>query len=109
AETSEIPDGGASRDGRVWGCYLHGLFANDSFRRAWLASLRRHRAIATRGGQRSDFYEQLSLPHDDLRTRVDPVIAGLDRLADALEQSLSLEEIAAIIDWGGDADHDHAS
>ncbi len=33
------PDGTASDDGRIWGCYLHGLFANDAFRQAWLRSL----------------------------------------------------------------------
>lgn len=26
-------------DGPVWGCYLHGVFADDGFRRAWLGSL----------------------------------------------------------------------
>lgn len=33
------PDGAVSGDGRIWGCYLHGLFANDKLRRAWLRSL----------------------------------------------------------------------
>jgi adenosylcobyric acid synthase len=32
-------DGAMSDDGRVWGCYLHGLFANEALRRAWLRSL----------------------------------------------------------------------
>jgi len=32
-------DGAASPDGRVAGCYLHGLFAADQFRRAFLARL----------------------------------------------------------------------
>ena len=32
-------DGAASADGRVEGCYLHGLFASDAFRAAWLAGL----------------------------------------------------------------------
>jgi len=32
-------DGSVSSNGKVWGCYLHGLFANDSFRYAWLARL----------------------------------------------------------------------
>ncbi len=32
-------DGCQSADGRVWGCYLHGLFANDEFRRGWLRQL----------------------------------------------------------------------
>ncbi len=34
-----IDDGCISADGRVWGCYLHGLFANDTFRRGWLQQL----------------------------------------------------------------------
>jgi adenosylcobyric acid synthase len=33
-------DGATSADGRVSGCYLHGIFANDDFRHAFLASLR---------------------------------------------------------------------
>jgi adenosylcobyric acid synthase len=32
-------DGAASRDGRVAGCHLHGLFASDAFRRAFLDRL----------------------------------------------------------------------
>lgn len=33
------PEGAVSRDGRVCGSYLHGLFASDDFRRAFLAQL----------------------------------------------------------------------
>jgi len=33
------PDGAVSADGRVAGCYLHGLFASDPFRRTFLARL----------------------------------------------------------------------
>ncbi len=33
------PDGAVSADGRVWGTYLHGLFGDDAFRAAFLASL----------------------------------------------------------------------
>ncbi|MCP3880633.1 MAG: cobyric acid synthase CobQ, partial [Sulfitobacter sp.] len=33
------PDGAGSRDGKITGTYLHGLFTNDSFRSAWLAQL----------------------------------------------------------------------
>jgi adenosylcobyric acid synthase len=32
-----VPDGAVSADGRVAGSYLHGLFRDDGFRRAWLA------------------------------------------------------------------------
>ncbi|GAA3869673.1 cobyric acid synthase [Celeribacter arenosi] len=31
------PEGAASPDGRILGCYLHGLFAADAFRQAYLA------------------------------------------------------------------------
>jgi adenosylcobyric acid synthase len=33
------PDGYQSADGRVWGCYIHGIFANEAFRRGWLRTL----------------------------------------------------------------------
>ncbi len=33
-------DGAQSPDGRIAGCYLHGLFASDSFRHAFLSSIR---------------------------------------------------------------------
>ena len=32
------PEGAVSAEGRVAGCYVHGLFTSDAFRRAWLAS-----------------------------------------------------------------------
>ena len=35
------PDGARAANGRVMGCYLHGLFAADGFRRAFLGRLRR--------------------------------------------------------------------
>ena len=38
------PDGAVSADGCVRGCYLHGLFADDGFRHAFLDSLKRREA-----------------------------------------------------------------
>lgn len=35
----DVPDGSVSGSGRIWGCYLHGLFENAPLRRAWLESL----------------------------------------------------------------------
>ncbi len=42
------PDGARSADGRVMGCYLHGLFAADGFRHRFLGRLRRraHSGVA---------------------------------------------------------------
>ncbi len=34
------PEGAQSADGRIAGCYLHGLFAGDEFRHAYLAAIR---------------------------------------------------------------------
>jgi adenosylcobyric acid synthase len=41
------PDGAVSADGRIMGCYLHGLFAADRFRHAFLARLRARSASGT--------------------------------------------------------------
>jgi adenosylcobyric acid synthase len=67
-------DGCTSADGRVAGCYLHGLFASDPFRRAFLTSL---------GTQPRDIgYEQ-------------QIEATLDALADHLECNLDLPALLA--------------
>ncbi len=42
------PDGAVSADGRVMGCYLHGLFASDPFRQALLNGLRAGRTGGVR-------------------------------------------------------------
>jgi adenosylcobyric acid synthase len=69
-------DGAVSADGRIAGCYLHGLFAADGFRHAFLAQLRPRAA----SGQR---YE----------ARIE---AALDRLAEQVATHLDLDRIMAI-------------
>jgi adenosylcobyric acid synthase len=69
-------DGAVSADGRVMGCYLHGLFASDLFRRAFLESLR--------PGTASD------LAYD---TRIE---ATLDALADHLQRHIAVDRIREI-------------
>jgi adenosylcobyric acid synthase len=75
-EPLRLPDGAASPDGRVFGVYLHGLFDNDNFRRAWLRSL---------GAQAAN------LDFRQMQGR------AFDRLADAIEASLDLERLDEII------------
>jgi adenosylcobyric acid synthase len=67
-------DGCISRDGRVAGCYLHGLFASDPFRRAFL------RALGADAGEIA--YEQ-------------GIEDTLDALADHLERNLDLPALLA--------------
>lgn len=66
------PEGAASPDGRILGCYLHGLFAADGFRRAFLERL---------GAQ------ALAAPHATTIERV------LDALAEHLEAHCDLDEM----------------
>ena len=68
------PDGAVSADGNVAGCYLHGLFASDPFRHAFLARLG-----CTDGG----------VAYEAMIERV------LDGLADHLERSLDLASLLA--------------
>ncbi|MCZ7470734.1 cobyric acid synthase [Agrobacterium sp. O3.4] len=68
-------DGAISPDGRVFGTYIHGLFADNHQRSAWLRRL---------GGQRSE------LNYDA------QVEAVLDRLAAHMEQHLDLDRLLAI-------------
>jgi adenosylcobyric acid synthase len=69
------PDGAISPDGRVGGCYLHGLFAGDAFRRAFLARLG------------ADVSADIAY---------DAMIDGiLDRLADHVERHLDVAALLA--------------
>jgi adenosylcobyric acid synthase len=68
------PDGAQSTDGRVQGTYVHGLFASDAFRKAWLKNL----------GVTS------SLAYD---ARVE---SALDALADHLEAHLNIDQLLDI-------------
>jgi adenosylcobyric acid synthase len=67
------PDGAVSADGRVMGCYLHGIFASDEFRSAFLQSLR------------AGFRSELAF-----ESHVD---ATLDALADHLERHVAVDRI----------------
>jgi len=76
----EVADGAVSSDGRIWGCYLHGLFENQAFRRAWL------RGLGWSGG-------------GSLGGSTEALTARLDRLADEVEQVLDMALLERII-WG---------
>lgn len=68
-------DGAATPDGRVMGCYMHGLFAADGFRAAYLSGL---------GGIAGN------------ASYADTVEATLDALAEHLERHLDLDALLEI-------------
>jgi len=68
-------EGAASPDGRVRGCYLHGLFGSDRFREAFLSELGAPLAGASYGAQ---------------------VGETLDALAEHLEHNLDLDHLLAL-------------
>jgi adenosylcobyric acid synthase len=69
------PDGALSADGRVMGTYVHGLFADDRQRVAWLARL-------GAGGAAVSYEAQVE--------------ATLDRLAAHLAESIDLDRVLAL-------------
>jgi adenosylcobyric acid synthase len=75
-EQVRAADGSVSSDGRIWGCYLHGLFANDSFRYAWLRKL----------GWQGEFSAQSARFEE-----------SLEKLADAVENALDMKLLDEII------------
>ncbi len=74
----KVPDGSVSFNGKIWGCYLHGIFANDLFRHVWLESL---------GWKHS----QRVLSQARLFNQ------SLDMLADAVENALNMDLLEKII------------
>ena len=72
----ERDDGACSADGRVEGCYVHGLFAADGFRHAYLARLRNRAASG------------IAWQHE--------VESALDAVADGLAATIDLDRLLAI-------------
>ena len=76
-QSVQVLDGASSADGKVWGCYVHGLFANQNLRRAWL--------------------KDLGWNEESASENENPFAASLTRLADTLESTLDMELLEKII------------
>jgi len=76
----KVSDGAASPDGKVWGTYMHGIFENDSFRRALLKGLR-----AEGSG--------IDLPERSFKSRKEE---GFTRLAEIVRENIDLKKIYRI-------------
>jgi adenosylcobyric acid synthase len=77
--SAAVVDGSHSNDGRIWGCYLHGLFHNDRFRSALLCKLG-----ATPGS-------------GDSISSDDRLQAAIDRLADAFESHIDFSRLMSVV------------
>jgi len=75
-EELEVLDGAVTKDGRIFGTYLHGLFHNDQFRAAYLNRIRRRKG----------------LPDREPAIQNDP----FDSLAAHLEKSLDMKKLLEI-------------
>jgi adenosylcobyric acid synthase len=81
-EPAREMDGSVSADGRIWGCYVHGIFSNTTFRHAWLKSL--------------GWAVPLAAPPSPVN-----LFAGaLTYLADQVETTMDMPRLERII-WGG--------
>ena len=69
-------DGAVSADGRVMGCYMHGLFAADGYRSHWIAGM---------GGGAGSMLDFEATVED-----------GLEALADHLETHADIAALAHI-------------
>jgi adenosylcobyric acid synthase len=78
-----VADGWVNPDRRVWGTYLHGLFDNDGFRRAFREELREFRSAPKTPPQELSYQKFQE--------------AQLDRLADLLRQHLDMAHIKRMI------------
>lgn len=78
-KSSCAPDGAHASGGRIWGCYLHGLFHNDEFRTAWLNKL---------GGG--------TIPLE-ARSSQAQLQHSLNKLADAFEANIDFDRLMEIV------------
>lgn len=83
-ETQLSPEGAMSRDGKVWGTYLHGLFESGPFLRAWLAQVAAERGLQA----------PVHVAWESWRAER---AAQCDRLADVVEHALDMQAIWALI------------
>lgn len=80
---AEDCDGAASKDGRIWGTYIHGVFDADNFRRSFLNRIRQDKGW-------------LPLAKD---TRFDSD-GEFDKLADLLRKNINIKLLYRILNHG---------
>lgn len=79
-----IKDGAISRDGKIMGTYIHGIFDNDRFRRTFLNKINKKSKIAH--SETEDVFEFHAFKEEQY-----------DQLADAIRNSLDMKCIAGLL------------
>ncbi|TAN64137.1 cobyric acid synthase [bacterium] len=77
----DIDDGGVSKDGAIWGTYIHGIFDNDAFRQGLIKELR--------GANGAD--NGKTEPFRDVKNK------AMENLAEVVRQSIDMERLLRII------------
>jgi adenosylcobyric acid synthase len=78
-----VRDGAVSPDQKVYGTYLHGIFDNSRFTRAFLNEIRRFKGLGARDDYPSDYWQYKEEQYD--------------RLAGIVRENLDLAKIYAIL------------
>lgn len=81
-EAMGVPEGLVSKDGHVFGTYIHGIFDHDGFRRGILNAIRRHKGLA---------------PLENRRNLRAEKQRNYERLASIVKESLNMELLRSIM------------
>lgn len=73
-------DGAVSKDGRIWGTYIHGIFDNDKFRTGFLSKIRLEKGA----------------PFQEIASYQDKKDEGIKRLADAVSRNIDVRSLYKI-------------
>ena len=81
ADEMSVYDGVSSKNGKIWGTYIHGIFENDAFRTSLINDIRKEKG----------FHEPIKSPnHFEVREE------GYRKLAEVVRSSLNMEKIYQI-------------
>ena len=81
-----IKEGAYSKEGLVWGTYLHGIFSNDNFRRRFINWLRDRKGL-------------LPLKEDNL-SHQEEMVKNFDQLAKLVEENINFKQVEEILAEG---------
>jgi adenosylcobyric acid synthase len=80
----QIEDGAISKDRKVWGTYIHGIFDNDEFRRGFINCLRKRKGLSPLSKSDILYYHQMKRE-------------GFDHLERGLRENLDMNFIYQIL------------